>query len=564
MTDGLIENINDVDLMPYVGFVDFLPTPVFSTLLQIRNKILLLCTGNRLGKTRMLTRLMVYRALGLSPNADHNIKPQDKCRVIRFASELLPEDKDHEVKNTVYPFLKSQLPGTMIIKDITVRVPVVTYRPGLGGKPGQFEFTSYGQSAQAGAGVERRAVVPDEVCPYEYYEEALPRLATTNGQFMVGCTPVEAGWMYSELYERAKMYVRTPAVRAFLKKQYGQDYKQIERTDSPKDICVLQAATDDNPIFQLLVKHKLEEVKQGIIKTEEFPYLTVSEYLDSVFMYDDSDTVAMRRYGVFRQITGAVHKEFSWPVHVIEMQRYFPSGRIPDKWKFARSIDYHQSVPWAIIWAALSDDDECFVWAEMNPDPHSYTTIGICMEMLYKSLDYSYRVNLIDKLANETQPNVTTVNRTTTQEINAFFREKGRLNWNGDTAFEAWDDRTTTGEDRVRERLINSKICVRPFNNLQKIDGKEQRLPTLWISNECREMASSLKNWKMTERVGRDAQVTKDPMDKKEMKFSHFNMSLECLLKDSRFKVSNSNYTPRYSDEGFGSNRPSYFQGARA
>jgi hypothetical protein len=245
------------------------------------------------------------------------------------------------------------------------------------------------------------------------------------------------------------------------------------------------------------------------------------------------------------------------------MQRYFPSGRIPDKCKFARAIDYHQSVPWAIIFAALSEDDECFVWAEMNPDPHNYTTVGICMEILDKSLNYSYRVNLIDKLANETQPNVTTVNRTTTQEINSFFREKGRLNWTGDTAFEAWDDKTTTGEDRVRERLINSKICGRPFNNLQKIDGKEQRLPTLWISNECREMASSLKNWKMTERVGRDAQITKDPMDKKEMKYSHFNCALECLLKDSRFKVSNFNYTPRYSDEefGLGMKKQSYFQG---
>ena len=152
--------------------------------------------------------------------------------------------------------------------------------------------------------------------------------------------------------------------------------------------------------------------------------------------------------------------------------------------------------------------------------------VGVCMEMLDRSLDYSYRINLIDKLANETQPNVTTVNRTTTMAINDFFREKGRLNWNADTAFEAWDDKTTTGEDRVRERLINAKICGKPFNNLQKIDGREQRLPTLWIGDNCRNMALSLKNWRMESWIDKDAIILKDPKDKKENKWSHFNKAL--------------------------------------
>lgn len=541
MDDRLIENINDVDLTPYIGFVDFIPTPVFSTLLQIRNKILLLCTGNRLGKTRMLTRLMVYRAMGLSKNDDHNIKPGDKCRVIRFASELLPEDKNNEVKNTVYPLLKLQLPAPMIVKDITVRVPVITYKPSLGGKPAQFEFTSYGQSSQAGAGVERRAIIPDEVCPYDYYEEALPRLATTNGQFMVGCTPVEAGWMYTELYERARLHIRTPAVRAFLKKQYGQTVKQIERTDSQKDICVLQAATDDNPIFELLVKQKLEEVQKGLIKAEEFPYGNVSEYLDSVFMYDDADTIAMRRYGVFRQITGAVHKEFQWSLHVIDGHKHFPHG-IPKDWKFAQMIDYHQSTPWAITWIALSPDDEAFVWDEMNPDPHTWTTLGICREIIEKSLDYNYRIRLIDKLASEKQVNT---NTSTTEDMNRIFREAGQLGYDKGSSWESWDDKTRKGEDKVRERLINSRICGRPFNNLQKVDGVERRLPTLWIWDNCKQVALSLKNWKMETWVERDSIITKDPKDKREQKWSHFNCCLEAIFKDSRFRAGGYHYTPR-------------------
>jgi hypothetical protein len=550
---------NNIDWTPYVGIADYLPNPVFSTLLQLRNKIILLCTGNREGKTKKIVRAKaIYPAIGTCPISEHNIKPHDKCRIIRFGAELLPEDKDNEVRNTVYPQLKYQLPSTMIKKDITARSPVITYQPVLGGKTAQFEFVSYGQSAQSQAGVDRRTILADEVCPYEFYEESMPRLATTNGQFIVGTTPVEAGWMYTEIYERAKMYIRTPAVRAFLKKQYGQTVKQVEKTDSKKDICVIQAASDDNPIWSLMIDQKKKEIKEGIIRIDDFPYDTVSEYLDSVFMYDDPDTVAMRRYGIFRQITGAVHKEFQWNLHMINLHKYFIDGHLPEKWKFARSIDYHQSVPWAIIWATLSEDDELFIWEEMNPDPNNYTTGGICIEMLEKSLDYSYRINLIDKLANETQPNVVTVNRTTTMEINSFFREKGKLSWSGDTAFEAWDDKTTTGENRVRERLINSKICGKPFNNLQKINGREQRLPTLWISDKCKNMGLSLKNWKMEEWIDRDAIITKDPKDKKEKKWSHFNCALECLLKDSRFKVSNFNYIQR--EERF--THKQYFQGA--
>ena len=556
-----IEQLDEIDWSPYVGFADFIDNDVFQTLLNLRNKIVLFVTGNRFGKTKSLCRAMVYRGMGLSPIAEHNIKPEDKCRVIRFASEIMPEDKDHEVKNTVYPFLKSQLPGTMLIKDITARSPVMTFRPMLGGKPAQFEFTSYGQSTQAQAGSERRVIVPDEVCPYDYYEESMPRLATTNGQFMVGCTPVEAGWMYTEIYERARMYVRTPAIREFLLKQYGQKVKQVEKTDSKSDICVLQAATDDNPIWELMIQKKKQEIKEGIIKLEDFPYDTVSQYLDSVFMYDDPDTVAMRRYGVFRQITGAVHKEFQWTIHVIDGNKYFPQG-IDRKWKFARAIDYHQSVPWAIIWIALSPDNEAFVWDEMNPDPgHEYTTLGICQEMMNERTDrpnYSYRINLIDKLASTKQVNT---NTSTTEDMNRIFREWGRLSFDKDTVWESWDDKSKKGTDKVRERLINSKICGRPFNNLQKIDGVEKRIPTLWIFDNCRQVALSLKNWKCEEWLDRSSVVTKDPKDKFEQKWSHFNQCLEAVFKDSRFRPPNTNDYANYREERFAQHN--YFHGVR-
>jgi hypothetical protein len=215
------------------------------------------------------------------------------------------------------------------------------------------------------------------------------------------------------------------------------------------------------------------------------------------------------------------------------------------------------SVPWAITWLALSEDDECFVWEEMNPDPHNWTTLGICQEMIDKSLDYNYRVNLIDKLASHKQVNT---NTSCTDDMNHIFREMGQLGYNKGTPWEAWDDKSTKGTDKVRERLINAKICGKPFNNLQMQNGKKARLPTLWVFDNCRQTALSLKSWKKEEWLDRDAVITKDPKDKFESKWSHFNMCLEAAFKDNRFKVQNEYSSQR--DEFFG--KQSYFQGARA
>jgi hypothetical protein len=219
-------------------------------------------------------------------------------------------------------------------------------------------------------------------------------------------------------------------------------------------------------------------------------------------------------------------------------------------------IDYHMSVPWAITWIALSPDDEAFVYEEFNPDPHDWTTLGICKEIATRSRDYKYSINLIDQLACTKQVNT---NTSTLEDMNQIFLEMKRSGFGTGGYWEFWDDRGTKGQDKVRERLINSRICGRPFNNNQKVNGKEERLPTLWIMDNCRQVASSLKNWKMETWVDRDAIITKDPKDKTEMKWSHFNMCLEAIFKDSRFRARPYEYSNQ-REEFF---KKRYFQGAR-
>jgi len=482
--------------------------------------------------TKAWTRRIVYSVMGMCKHQDHNILPEDNCRVIRLASQTLPNDKDNEVHNTIYPLLKEQLPPDRIVKDIVSRNATMTVQPLLGGLPAQLEYVSYGQPPQSQAGQARKAILVDEVCPYAFYEESLPRLATTYGQMLMGTTPVEAAWMFTEIYERARVYYRTPIVRAFMKKEMGEDVPTKLVTDSKQDIAVIQAASDDNPIFVKMVQDFHDKIKAGIIKPEDFPYANVSEYLDSIFMYDDKDTVAMRRYGIFKQVTGAVHKEFNWNIHMISEGKYFPTG-IPANVKHARMIDYHQSTPWAINWIFITLDDEAFVYRELTPDPHIMTTDMICKEVALISRDFHFSINLIDPLASENQVKT---NTSVVQDMNTEFirMKKEKLGTGG--YWETWDTKGTKGEDKVRERFINAKICGRPFNNLQMIDGRMVRLPTLWIFDCCRTTGLSLKNWQMKQRIGRNAQVTKDPPDDTEQRWSHHNMTLEAIFKDSRFR----------------------------
>ncbi|MBE3084801.1 MAG: hypothetical protein IMZ64_01125, partial [Bacteroidetes bacterium] len=144
-----------IDYTDYTGFESYIPNQVFSTLLGLRNRVVMLITGGRFGKTRAITRKNVYRIMGISPVKEHNIKPEDSCRIFRMAAENLPNDAEGEVKNTIYPAFKAQLPKNLLVKDITARVPTMKVQPCLGGKFCVAEFVSYGQTTQSGAGVER-------------------------------------------------------------------------------------------------------------------------------------------------------------------------------------------------------------------------------------------------------------------------------------------------------------------------------------------------------------------------------------------------------------------------
>ena len=305
LTEEEIKQLNEL-----AGYLSFKETWIYRRFLECPARIILKATGNQFGKTASTARQYVARILGLHPVPWKNLLRKKW----RFCSATLPNEPEaqNEVRNTQYPMFKKYLPANLIKKDITHRRPVMTIKDPLAGQtingkvigPEDItvEFVSYAQETQATAGVQRDSVWFDEEPGREFYEEQVPRLLEAGGDIVITCTPANViTWMHDDIYDRARWYVRTEAVAEQLgiRKVSHPGYGDFQKTDSPFNIAVFQAATDDNPVLE-------------------------PEIIEDLFSaIDDHDVLLIRRYGIFKQISGRIYKDFRPQVHVIDGERWF-------------------------------------------------------------------------------------------------------------------------------------------------------------------------------------------------------------------------------------------------
>ena len=71
-----------------------------------------------------------------------------------------------------------------------------------------------------------------------------------------------------------------------------------------------------------------------------------------------------------------------------------------------------------------------------------------------------------------------------------------------------------------------------PFNNRVVKNGVESYLPTIWILDNCKIVAKSLKNWRLEEWANNSVNATKERKEVPQQKWSHFPMVIECLFKN--------------------------------
>ena len=447
---------------------------------------------------------------------DKLIRHKRESHIYRFCFETLPgqtpnidvEGGESEIKNTQYPEFKKWLPKFLIKKDITVRSPSMVIANPFGGKNIVVEFVSYNQSTAATAGVQRLSIWCDESPPMSFYEEQVPRLLAENGDMIFTYTPVDRGsWLFDEFYDKACVYYRTKAICDFLGKD-GDKVERVEKTENPYDIAVLMAATDDNPTLS---------------------FAAVEAQFEN---FDDPDAVAIRRYGIFKQLSGRIFKKFAYDTHFINAEEYFPEGIVPHDYVHARGIDYHPQTPWACGCISLSPTNEAFIWCDYNPSPEKYTASEIAKNFALMGRDYKFRLNLIDPLSVATKKD----NITVLDDLNTLFRDLKKEDIGTGGFWLTWETQGERGREIVRERLKNSVKVKRPFNNKAIENGRDTYLPTIWVLNNCKLSAKHMRNWRWSQWASSKELVTKEEKNKPEQKWSHFNMVWECIFKHPAFR----------------------------
>lgn len=171
------------------------------------------------------------------------------------------------------------------------------------------EFMSYDQDLDKFAGTSRHWTHYDEEPPHHVFNECQARLIDTNGSSWLTMTPVEGmSWVYDELYIPGK-------------------------EGGHKDIKVIEVDMLDNP-------HVSPEAAERYLST-----------------LDEQERKA-REHGHFVQLGGRVLKEFSKETHVIPVQ--VP----PLDWEWYVSIDHGFNNPTAMLWHAVSPDDQVITFSE--------------------------------------------------------------------------------------------------------------------------------------------------------------------------------------------------------
>lgn len=416
--------------------------------------------GNQGGGTTVAAYDAALRLLGLHP-----VEYRNKLdKPIRFVSKVKPKDSGDE-ENQQYVEFKRLFPAELIKSDVTVRVNNMKLRDPAGGADHVVEFMSSQQEIDAFMSVQRSALYQDEEIDRLKWDENKMRLAKassdgTGGDTSICLTPVRGlDWTYDDIWLKAECIYRSKLIS----EKFG--FPEVEETGKSTGIVAFCWATDDNPVMK---KEALDNLFSGI---------------------DDPDELAMRRYGVFRQVSGRIYKNFERQVIVLPEDARIDFSSM---WNY-RVIDYHPNKPWNVSWVAVSDRNEWFVFQEYLANSDRYTTNEIRDHIRAMSVvdedDLFNRASLIDPLSKMMQSN---------SGMSAF--DSLRLGEEGLRRLQGADTKNTNGRMSIKTRINNSLRCGMPFNNMHPDGVVDMRygpyLPTIWFTSDCPGHIEHFSNWR--------------------------------------------------------------------
>ncbi len=471
---------------------EFILHPILVKFLLSDAQVRVLVTGNQAGKSAAAMFDLILRILGIHPNPKRNLLPHP----VRCVSKCLPKN-DEDEENAQYVEFKRRFPHELIKQDVTARSSIVSVGLPSGDRQ-KVEFMSKNMDLDAFMSVQRSAYYQDEEIDKIKWDESQMRLLQDGGDTVLTLTPVKGmDWTYDNIWRKARTIYRSDTIcRVF-------NLPAVEHMNGGKDIEIFCWATDDNPVM----------------KPED-----VDRIMDTVGATGDDDEIAMRRYGVFRQVAGRVYKIFDQKYHKQRFEDVFDEKLFRQYWHY-RIIDYHPSKPWFVSFVAISPTQEWFVWNELKLSHDRATTFDlrdiIKEESLLHEDDEYNRRTLIDPLAKEKQPNSGW----------SVFEDLSRGE-EGLRRCESADTKNEQGRMNIRKRLSNALECGMPGNNEMRQSYGDPRFgnykPTLWFLDSCPLHIEHFMNWRWADWKQEHVKAIRDSKKPTE-KWSDFCRNLEFL-----------------------------------
>ena len=446
--------------------------------------------GNQGGGTAVCAEDIALRLLRIHPVKKRNVlnKP------IRCVSKVKPQQEGDE-ENQQYVELRRLIPSYLLKKDVTARSSTLIVRDPLSGPDNKVEFMSSSQELDAFMSVQRAAYYQDEEIERIKWDESCVRLLREGGDATINLTPAKGmDWVYDSIWRRAKRIYRSKSICD----RFG--FQAIEDTGKESGIEAFCWATDDNPVMNI-------------------------DTINRIFAdIDDPDELAMRRYGVFRQVSGRIYKSFEEKVHKQPFDKVFDADLFRTYWNY-RIIDYHPAKPWDVSFVVVTPRNEWIVWNELHQTHDNRTTLELRDEIKLESIlgeDEEFnRCTLIDPLSNMKQTNT---------GFSVF--DDLSMGESGLRRLTPADTKNTQGRMNIKMRLKNSLICGVPGNNINKNDLTETRygvyLPTIWFLDNCRGHIEHFKSWRYVDWKQEHVKAVK-VIKRESEKFSDFPRNIEFL-----------------------------------
>jgi hypothetical protein len=453
--------------------------------------------GTQGGGTTTAMYDAALRILGIHPVPERNKLEKP----IRCVSKVLPGDHDDEQNQQFVEFRKF-IPPELWTKrgKLTARNKVGKLNRLVGGTA-EIEFMASTQDIDAFMSVQRSAYYQDEEISRMKWDENVMRLnqPRSNGELAdttLTMTPVVGlDWTYDSIWKRAKKIYRSQTIC----KEFG--YPELEEQNiQNSDIEIFCWATDDNPALE-------------------------KDSIDSIFNeIDDKDELALRRYGVFRQVSGRIYKSYDSKIHFIPFDKVFDAGEFRHYWHF-RMIDFHPAKPWYVTWVAVTPTHEWFVWNELVANHDRRTNFEVRDEIKSESLidedDEFNRRTLVDPLAKVKQGNT---GMTTFDDIS--------LTETGLRRCESADTKNSRGRVHIKTRLKNSLVCGVPGNNINRFAPPDERyqqyMPTIWFLDSCPVHNEHMRSWRYIDYKQEHVKASRTVKRESE-KWSDFPRNLEFL-----------------------------------